>query len=133
MVVKEVGYKIVNSEDAQNVLLACGIYPRKKGYNYLLTAIEIFRGPTRAMCDVYKSVGKIFNVTSASVERCIRTCLNEAFYANSFVYLNKFFKSEIFKKETYLSSGDFIGIIATYLDLINAPAMKLIPADEKKE
>jgi hypothetical protein len=130
---KEIKCKVVNSEEAQNILLSCGIYPKKKGYGYLLAAIEIFRGPTHGMCEVYNSVGKIFEVTPASVERCIRTCLNEAFYTNSFMYLNKIFKSDIFKKETFLSNGDFIGIVATYLDLINAPSMSMIPIDNKKE
>ena len=129
---KQIKYKVVNSEEAQNVLLGCGIYPAKKGYNYLLAAIEIFRGPTHNLCDLYKQVAEIFQVTSASVERCIRTCINEAFYTNSFMYLNKFFKSDIFKKETYLSSGDFIGIMATYLDIIDAPNMKWIPTDSKE-
>ena len=128
----EVKYKVVNSEEAQNVLLGCGIYPTKKGYNYLLAAIEIFRGPTHNLCDLYKQVANIFQVTPASVERCIRTCINEAFYTSSFMYLNRFFRSDIFKQNTYLSSGDFIGIIATYLDIIDAPAMKWIPTDTKE-
>lgn len=130
---KEIKYKVINSEATQNILLACGIYPTKKGYNYLLAAIDTFRGPTNGLCNIYKHVANMYEVSPYSVERCIRSCLNEAFFVNSFVYLNKFFKTEIVKKETYLASGDFIGIIAAYLDMINAPAMEFIPIDEKKE
>ena len=130
---REMKFKVINSEEAQNVLLGCGIFPDKLGYNYLLAAIELFRGPTHTMMVLYKQVADIFQVTSASVERCIRTCIYYAFYNKSFLYLNKFFKDDIFKRDTYLSNGDFISLVATHLDLIHAPKMKIVPTDEKKE
>lgn len=124
---RETKFKVVNAEAAQNILLGCGILPDKLGYNYLLTAIDLFRGPTHTMMELYKQVGDIFQVSSASVERCIRTCIYYAFYNKSFLYLNNFFKNDIFKRDTYLSNGGFISLIATYLDTIEAPKIKLVP------
>ena len=130
---KEIKYKVVNAESAQNVLLGCGIYPSKNGFNYLLAAIQIFRGPTNSLCEIYKKVGTMFKVSAGSVERSIRTCLTEAFYINSFVFLNRFFKMDIFTRETYLVNGDFISIVSTYLDVIDAPDIEFIIINDPKE
>ena len=123
---EEIQCKIINSEVAQKVLLDLGIYPDKKGYMYLLASIQYFRDNTKMISKIYSLVAKVFNVKSTNVERCIRFSVMKAYDCKAFIKLNKCFNAEIFSKDTYLSNGDFISTIATYLDMINAPKMQIV-------
>ena len=130
---EEVQYKVVNSEIAQKLLLDLGIYPDKKGYLYLLAAIQYFRDRTKKISKIYSLVGNTFGKKAINVERCIRFSVMKAYFSSAFTKLNKCFDAEIFKKDTYLSNGDFISMIATYLDMISAPNMKVVSLDRKFE
>ena len=100
-----------------------------------ITYWQLFRfsEAQQTACEIYKKVGTMFKVSAGSVERSIRTCLTEAFYINSFVFLNRFFKMDIFTRETYLVNGDFISIVSTYLDVIDAPDIEFILINDPKE
>ena len=129
----EIKNKVTNSSVVQKLLLDLGIYPSKKGYLYLLASIQYFRETSCSIVEIYKKVASKFGVRAICVERCIRFAILQAFYTRSFVSLNKCFNCEIFKKDTYLSNGSFISTIATYLDMINAPRMLIVPHDYKEE
>ena len=124
---EKVKKKVIHCEEAQKVLLNLGIYPSKKGYMYLLASIQAFRETTNPIMSIYKEVGEMFGVKPICVERCIRFVVTEAYYLRSFVYLNECFKTNVFKRESYLSNGSFISMIALYLDMIDAPRMIVVP------
>lgn len=123
---EEIQYKVINSEIAQKLLLDLGIYPDKKGYLYLLASIQYFRDNTKRVSKIYSLVGEIFRVKSTNVERCVRFSVMKAYDSKAFIKLNKCFNAEIFREDTYLSNGDFISMVATYLDMINAPKMQIV-------
>ena len=130
---EEIKNKVINSVVAQKLLLDLGIYPSKKGYLYLLASIQTFRESTGNIVAIYKKVAEQFGVRPICVERCIRFAVSQAFYTRSFVTLNKCFNAEIFNKDTYLSNGAFISTVATYLDMISAPRMLVVPFDYQEE
>lgn len=126
---EEIQYKVINSEIAQKLLLDLGIYPDKKGYLYLLASIQYFRDNTKRVSKIYSLVGEIFRVKSTNVERCVRFSVMKAYDSKAFIKLNKCFNAEIFREDTYLSNGDFISMVATYLDMINAPKMQIVAVE----
>lgn len=126
---EEIQCKVINSEVAQKLLLDLGIYPDKKGYLYLLASIQYFRDNTKKISKIYSLVGDVFDVKSTNVERCIRFSVMKAYDSKAFTKLNKCFNAEIFREDTYLSNGDFISTIATYLDIINAPKMQIVTVE----
>ena len=102
-------------EEIERILLRCGIFPSKKGFAYLSKAISMFSGEQDGTCSLYCKVGDIFGVKAANVERCIRTCITEAAHKGTLQRLNDVFEMKLMDRNDYLSNGDFIGIIATYL------------------
>ena len=126
---EKVKKKVIHCEKAQNVLLNLGIYPSKKGYMYLLASIQTYRETTKPIMDIYRSVAEQFGVKPNCVERCIRFVVTEAFFLRSFVSLNECFNTNVFSRDTYLSNGSFIAMVALYLDMIDAPRMIVVPYD----
>ena len=109
-------FNTVNDE-IKRVLLECGIYPNRKGFSYLCAAIRILLNEPCGVCALYDKVGKLFNVKRANVERCIRVCLGEVTNSGSIMKLNDIFGMRLIGENSYLSNGDFIGIVAVYLEL----------------
>jgi hypothetical protein len=124
---EKVKKKVIHCEKAQNILLNLGIYPSKKGYMYLLACIQEFRETTNPITTIYKRVAEQFGVKSTCVERCMRFALSEAYFLRSFMHLNDCFNTNVMKRDTYLSNGSFISMVALYLDMIDAPRMIVVP------
>ena len=102
-------------EEIERILLRCGIFPSKKGFAYLSKAISMFSGEHEGTCNLYRRVAEVFGVKPANVERCIRTCITEAAHKGTLQRLNDVFEMRLMESNDYLSNGDFVGIIATYL------------------
>ncbi len=104
-------------EDIQRILLECGIYPNKYGFTYLTDAVMIALETPCGVCELYEKVGKLHNVKAANVERCVRVCLADILNSGSILRLNDLFGMKIVDENTYLSNGDFIGIITVCLGM----------------
>ena len=125
--------KVVDADIAQKLLLDIGISPDKTGYTYLLACIQCFRDKSRRLMEIYRIVAKSFNVKPTNVERCVRFAVRIAFSKGSFIKLNKYFNYELFGAKTYMYNGDFIATVATYLDMINAPRMRIVVCESEEE
>lgn len=108
----------LHEEEIKRVLLRCGIYPSKKGFTYLVASVCYFRAQGLGVCTIYEKVANLFGVKASNVERCIRTCLVESALRGNLIKLNQLFNMEVISEADYVSNGDFIGIVGTYLDFL---------------
>ena len=108
----------LHEEEIKRVLLRCGIYPSKKGFTYLVAAISFFRIEGLGVCAIYEKVASLYGVKSSNVERCIRTCLVESALRGNLIKLNQLFGMDVISEGDYVSNGDFVGIVGTYLDFL---------------
>lgn len=115
MVTKET---FLHEEEIKRVLLRCGIYPSKKGFTYLVASISYFREEGLGICSIYEKVAQTYNVKASNVERCIRSCLVESTLRGNIIKLNHLFGMDIISEGDYVSNGDFVGIVGTYLDFL---------------
>lgn len=102
----------MNKQQIQKELLYIGIKPSIKGFEYITTAIELYK-PNTKMIDVYKAVAEKHDTTPSRAERAIRhakeTMLNECMptleerikerYGISIIITDKF------------TNGDFIALM----------------------
>jgi hypothetical protein len=111
----------VTRDEVKRILLECGVYPKKNGFAYLTEAVAINIEKPCGVCELYEKVADAFGVKAANVERCIRVCLAEILNSGAIVRLNELFGMKIISDNTYLSNGDFIGIITVCLGMTERP------------
>lgn len=96
-------------------LLLLGISPYYKGHGYLVASIEVtVLDPSRIELvtkDLYPSIGRRFEVTTASVERCMRTAISICWFYSKGT-LDRMAHRHLTKRPT---CSEFIAIIADYI------------------
>lgn len=70
--------KDMNKTD--KLLIKHNIVPGYLGYNYIKTILEsnLLNADYKKITDIYQSIAKVYNTTSGSVERTIRTILSKS-------------------------------------------------------
>lgn len=110
--------KQVKKTTVQKLLIDLGITPKTSGYGYLTLAIMHkldCRPGDISMCRLYEFVGKAYNTTAASAERCMRFAVSRAYNMTKFYGLNKLYNASIITRLPMLS--EFIMYIVEYLDV----------------
>ena len=96
-------------------LLLLGISPYCKGHGYLVASIEVtVLDPSRIELvtkDLYPSIGRRFEVTTASVERCMRNAIASYWFYNDGT-LDRMAQRHLVKRPT---CSEFIRIVADYI------------------
>ena len=113
MTTKEKGQSL--ADRITEALLLLGISPYFKGHGYLVASIEVtVLDPSRIELvtkDLYPSIGRRFEVTTASVERCMRTAIASYWFYNNGT-LDKMAQRHLTKRPT---CSEFITIVADYI------------------
>ena len=107
-------------ECLKRLLLSCGIYPSRKGFEYIVSAVMFFKGCECKICNVYDKIAKQYGVRVANVERCIRHSILDAGERGTLEKLNEAAGVKIVSANDYLSNSDFIGILSAIVEFAAA-------------
>lgn len=108
--------KQVNKMTVRRLLINLGIAPKTNGYGYLASAISIkleSRPDDITMTALYKRIAEENQVTTASVERCMRFAVGRAYNTNKLTGINDLYNAYVITEVPMLS--DFIMYIVEYL------------------
>lgn len=106
-------------------LFKLGISPDLTGYHYILEAIElIIKEPNiirKGMVTkvLYPTIGKANNVTSGSVERCIRHAITKGLDRAPQKVIQELFGNVIKFESGTITNSQFLAIIMTRLEFEN--------------
>lgn len=97
----------------KKVLLDIGVPPHLLGFQYIEEAVKVAQetknnGFRNIMYEIYEPVAKKFNVTSSSVERCMRHAVEFVFNNVDYEYLEKFFGKGISKNKGKPTNKQFL-------------------------
>ncbi len=102
-------------------LLAFGIMPKLSGFKYLREAIRqcfLDESLLRNLVNrLYPSVAKVFNTSSAIVERNMRNALDNAYRNGGFLYLNDYFNSIVYTMDYKMTNGEFLALVVLKIKL----------------
>lgn len=109
----------------KDILLNLGISPNYTGYYYLVELIserlKYLQDPKSlkaySICEEYKRVGAVYNVTSASVERCTRHIIQKICKMEQ-PLLNILCRTQMFNKKHPTNKG-FVFAIAEHINKLN--------------
>ena len=100
----------------EEMLLTLGIYPKYKGYKYLLDAaiyvINDKNSVNNLTQNVYPIIAKVNNTTISQVQSAIRNVIDVMYCRGNTNKINAMFGFNIVDKNTKLTSADFIGLFA---------------------
>ena len=111
--------KVYTQEDEallSTLLLSVGIMPSKAGFRYLKTSVlnyKKFNGNMSAICTY---VAKNNNVSKDSVERDMRTAIENACRRGWFKRFNEIIGVNFLEDGEKLKTKEFIAIVVEYLD-----------------
>lgn len=103
-------------------LIRVGIKVNMLGFKYLCVGIELALAHPEMLEKVckrlYPSIGEVCGVeNSSSVERSIRTAIEDTFVNKSFLILNRMFKTEIFTINDKPTVSQLIKLMVEYIDM----------------
>ena len=100
----------------EEMLLTLGIYPKYKGYKYLIDAALFVINDKNAVNNltqnVYPNIAKTNNTTITQVQSAIRNVIDVMYCRGNTNKINTLFGFNIVDKNTKLTSADFIGMFA---------------------
>lgn len=106
--------------EIKNVLRQLGITPNKKGYHYLVKGVMLVKSdfecgkPARSFMGVYKAIADVFDTKGGSVERCLRSVVEDAKYENTEVF------KQLFGNIKNITVSNFISVIAEHVSQNNS-------------
>jgi len=104
-------------------LLACQIKPNVAGFGYLRVAIRLCVDDsdliTKVTKKLYPAVAQVCGVSSGTVERGIRTAIEQAYNRGGLLEMNKFGGAIIYKNDYKLSNSEMISTVAELINLKN--------------
>jgi type I site-specific restriction-modification system R (restriction) subunit len=71
-------------ERTYDALIDFGIDPSKKGFNYIVDAVELF-DPDKKACEMYEEIAKLHATSAANVERAMRYAFSSMDYKSEMV------------------------------------------------
>jgi len=107
----------LNKQSIQKELLYLGVKPSLKGFEYITTAIELYK-PTNKMMDIYQAIAIKYKTTADRVERAIRHAKELMLEDNILDLENRFkerYKLDIFIPDKF-TNGDFIALMKIATD-----------------
>ena len=126
--------EIFNDDIYMNItdfLLACQIKPNVAGFGYLRVAIRLCVEDgeliSRVTKKLYPAVAEVCGVSSGTVERGIRTAIEQAYNRGGLLEVNKFGGAIIYKNDYKLSNSEMISTVA---ELINMKRNRQISKDK---
>ena len=111
--------EIFNDDIYMNItdfLLACQIKPNVAGFGYLRVAIRLCIEDGELIAKVtkklYPAVAEVCGVSSGTVERGIRTAIEQAYNRGGLLEMNKLGGAIIYKNDYKLSNSEMISTVA---------------------
>lgn len=115
-------------EEIRTMLFKAGIYPKLKGYDYLMAALRISISNPFVVKNVsnllYPVVADYFSTTIGSVERGIRHALEVSCRRNKLDNINSVLGTEIFSSDDRPTNAEFISLIALKLSSLYKNRLK---------
>ena len=101
-----------------DILKTLGIHRTYKGYYYVAEAVRLVQKDASLLLyiskSLYPSIARVYDTTISCVERNIRTVVTACWESEYATRLEELAGVPLYKKPT---SGDFIDILANYLNL----------------
>ncbi len=102
-------------EKARLMLIAVGISPSKKGFNYLADSIVEFSHGYKSLREVYERISDKHSVSPGNLDRCMRTCIGGLSATDTCDRINKMARFNIVDSKTLLTCGNFIALMSEFL------------------
>lgn len=98
------------------LLLAVGIMPSKAGFRYVKSSVLLYKEYNCNMNAICTAVAKANGVSKESVERDMRTAIENASRRGWFKRFNEIIGVEFLEDGEKLRTKEFIAIVVEYLD-----------------
>lgn len=109
----------IKEYDIVNVIQRLGVTSNLNGFQYIKTGVEILMSSdsytsTISITKLYHEIGKLYSITPANVERCIRHAIQVSMGRVSHEFYKEVFVVD-YDAECVPTNNEYISTLATYL------------------